>query len=125
MDCVDEQIEGLKGKYVHLLDIKQFLESLQDDLDEWKQEFLNRVALSGRVSYGRHLQGADDLWAACENRYGEGSGYRIDVSDLFLNHFEEDEAARNAAQKVDSSVIKIWREVIIEPLKEAVAFEEE
>lgn len=122
---IDEQIVGLKAKYVHLLDIKQFLESLQDDLAEWKQEFLNKAALTGRISFAGHLKGADQLWSDCEQRYGEGIGYRIDISDIFLNHFEEDPDALSANQKVDASLMKIWREIIINPLKETVSFEVE
>lgn len=121
---IDEQIEGLKEKYAHLLDINQFLLSLQDDLAEWKQGFLSRAALVGRISFARHLEGADELWSDCDKRYGEGSGYRIDVSDLFLKHFEENESARTATQKVDTLLMKIWHDVVSKPLKDAVYFEE-
>lgn len=122
---IDEQIEGLKTKYSHLLDVKQFLEALQDDLAECKQEFLNKAALTGRVYFSSHLKSADSLWTACERRYGQGQGYRIDISDLFMKHFEEDEGALAARTKVDGALQKLWKDLVIEPLLGAVSFEDE
>lgn len=122
---IDEQLESLKRKYEHLLDIKQFLESLQDDVAEWKQEFFSRAALTGRVCFSPYLKSATKLWRDCEARYGAGQGYRIDVSDIFQDHFEKDQEAIAARSRVESSLIKIWNELVIEPLKEAISFEEE
>lgn len=122
---IDEQIEGLKVKYAHLLDIKQSLESLQDDVAEWKQEFLSRAALAGRISFAPYLEGATELWNDCEARYGAGSGYRLDVSDIFLDHFEQDSAAKAASSRVEASLAKIWSDLVIDPLTEAVNFEME
>lgn len=120
---IDEQIEGLKRNYAHLLDIKQFLESLQDDMTEWKQDFLSRAALTGRVSFKPHLEGATKLWKDCNAMYGTGSGYRLEVSDIFQKHFEEDEEAITTNQKVETSLMKVWGELIIDRLREAVNFE--
>lgn len=120
---IDEQIESLKEKYSHLLDVKQILDSLKDDLDEWKQDFLARAALTGRVCFSAYLKSAKDLWKDCEARYGAGVGYRVDISDIFQEYFENDQAARDAANKVELALTKIWIEVVIDPLKEAVNFE--
>jgi hypothetical protein len=120
---IDEQIEGLKSVYGHLLDIQQLLESLQDDVKEWKQEFLTKAALTGRVSYSPYLEGATELWAACEERYGNGSGYRIDISNIFQTHFEEDEHALRARDRVNSALEKSWRTIVINPLPEAADFD--
>lgn len=116
---LDENIQGLKSKYAHLNDIKDFLESLEDDLATWKQEFLSRTALVGRVLYAPHLDSADALWTDCSRRYGAGSGYRVDVSDIFRVHFEESEEAQAAATKVESAVQRAWEEIVITPLSAA------
>ncbi len=120
---MDEQIEGLKDTYGRLLDIKQILDSIQDDLIEWKQDFLNKAALTGRVTFAPYLEGASGLWSECENRWGAGSGYRVDISDIFQKHFEEDVAAVEASERVNASLAKIWRQIVIEPLKAAVNFD--
>ena len=121
---IDEQIEVLKSTYAHLLDIKQFLESLQYDLSEWKQEFLRRTELMGRIAFSHYLKGTQTLWNDCETRYGAGSGYKLDVSDIFQRHFEEDGGAIAASNKVEASLTKIWSELVIDPLMETVHFEE-
>lgn len=74
---MDEAITGLKEAVGHLADVAQFLENLREDIQEWRKEVLSRVALAGRMLYAPHLQGqAGELWRACHDRYGEGSGYR-------------------------------------------------
>jgi transcriptional regulator with XRE-family HTH domain len=120
---IDEQIESLKSTFGHLLDIHQLLESLQDDVKEWKQEFLTKAALTGRVSYSPYLEGATELWQACQERYGNGSGYRIDISDIFQTHFEEDENALRARDRVNAALEKGWRDIVIRPLRNAADFE--
>lgn len=120
---IDEQIESLKSTYGHLLDIHQLLESLQDDVKEWKQEFLIKAALTGRVSYSPYLEGAVKLWKKCEERYGNGSGYRVDISDIFQAHFESDEHAIRARDRVNAALEKAWCELVVDPLREAARFD--
>jgi len=43
---IDEAIEGLKDDFSHLRDVSQFLENLKDDVEEWRKDFLTRVALA-------------------------------------------------------------------------------
>lgn len=122
---LDEQIEGLKTKYSHLHDIKEFLESVQDEMAELKQTFLKRAALIGRVSYSPYLEQADGLWTDCSNRYGVGTGYRVDVSDIFFTHFEGDSEAQNANDKVQSSLQKFWQDLVITSLRQAIGYQVE
>lgn len=122
---IDEQLESLKSTYGHLLDIHQLLESLQDDVKEWKQDFLVKAALNGRVSYSPYLEGAVNLWKACEKRYGSGSGYRVDISDIFQTHFEEDKNALSARDRVNAALEKGWRDIVIDPLRTAAEFDSE
>jgi hypothetical protein len=112
-------------QYKQLRDIAQFLQSLKDDIAEWRQEFLMRAALVGRVSFAPYLQGANDLWTDCAKRYGAGAGYRIDVSDILLKRFEEDKAARAANKSVEISLQKSWEEIVIAKLRAAVRYQEE
>lgn len=122
---IDEAIEGLKDSFSHLTDVAQFLENLKDDVEESRKEFLTRVALAGRNLYSPYLSQAVDMWDKCEARYGAGSGYRVDVSAIFLSQFEGDPNAMTAAEKVEAQVAAIWEQIVIDPLLEAAAFEDE
>jgi hypothetical protein len=122
---IDEAIEGLKDDFAHLGDVAQFLENLKDDVEEWRKDFLARVALAGRNLYSPYLGHAVDMWERCEARYGGGAGYRIDVSSIFQDQFESDAGAMTAAQKVEAQVAAIWEQIVIAPLLKTSAFEDD
>ena len=121
---IDEQIEGLKSKYARLVDIHQFLESIQDDVSEYKQEFLNKAALTGRVSFAPLLREAGDLWQNCRGLYGAGTGYRVNVSDVLREYFEANPNAQETAAKVEASVAEIWISAVIDRLGKAASLKE-
>jgi hypothetical protein len=61
-----------------------------------------------------------------QERYRQNQATTVEEkSDIFLKHFEEDPDALSANQKVDASLMKIWRDIVINPLKETVSFEAE
>ena len=122
---IDEAIEGLKDVFSHLSDVAQFLDNLKDDVEEWRKEFLTRVALAGRNLFSPYLSEATDMWEKCEKRYGGGSGYRIDVSGIFQEQFEGDAGAMMTSQKVEGQVAAIWEQIIVEPLLSASSFDDE
>jgi hypothetical protein len=122
---IDEAIEGLKDNFAHLGDVAQFLENLKDDTEEWRKEFLTRVALAGRTLFSSYLNHATGMWDDCEKRYGAGTGYRVEISDIFQGHFENDEGAIATLQKVENQVTAIWSQIVIDPLETVAAFEED
>ncbi|MBZ0147437.1 MAG: hypothetical protein K8F62_07825 [Pseudorhodoplanes sp.] len=122
---IDEAIEGLKDDFSHLGDVAQFLDNLKDDVEEWRKDFLTRVALAGRNLFSPYLSEATEMWEKCEKRYGGGAGYRIDVSGIFQEQFESDAGAMTASQKVESQVAAIWEQIIIDPLQSASSFDDE
>lgn len=122
---IDETIEGLKGNFAHLADVAQFLQNLKDDIEEWRKEFLTRVALAGRTLFSPYLGAAMDMWERCEKRYGAGAGYRVDISGIFQEQFETDEGALATSHKVESQVSAIWSQIIIDPLEQAASFDDD
>ena len=122
---IDEAIEGLKDDFAHLSDVAQFLQNLKDDVEEWRKDFLTRVALAGRNLFTPYLRRATEMWEKCEERYGGGAGYRVDVSGIFQEQFESDAGAMTTSQKVEGQVAAIWEQIIIEPLQAASAFDDE
>lgn len=123
---IDEAIEGLKDDFGHLADVAQFLENLRDDIQEWRKELLSRVALAGRMLYAPHLLShAGSLWQTCYDRYGEGGGYRVDVSQVFQSHFDSDTDALATAVKVENQIKVLWLQIVIEALTNASSFIDE
>jgi hypothetical protein len=122
---IDESIEGLKDDFAHLNDVAQFLENLKDDVEEWRKDFLTRVALAGRNLFAPYLGQATEMWDKCEKRYGGGAGYRVDLSGIFQEQFESDAGAMTTSQKVEGQVATVWEQIIIDPLKDTAAFNEE
>jgi transcriptional regulator with XRE-family HTH domain len=122
---IDEAIEGLKGVYAHLADIAGFLEGLQEEVEEWRAEFLSRSALAGRTLFAPHLASAQKLWGDCETRYGAGSGYRVDISDILLEHFETDVRAKETLRRVEQQIAGLWQNLVIDPLQNFAIFENE
>jgi transcriptional regulator with XRE-family HTH domain len=116
---IDEQLQILRARYPTLVDVDEFLESLQQDVATWKQEFLARASLAGRLLFARHLESADSLWIECQRRYGGGPGYRADVSELLQKHFEGDEDAVATYVHVEAAIQKLWSDLVIAPLREA------
>jgi hypothetical protein len=82
----------------------QYLESIQDDVAEYKQEFLNKAAITGRVSYAPLLKEAGDLWKECGELYDAGIGYRVNISDVLLAYFERNQNALETTAKVGASL---------------------
>lgn len=120
---IDEAIEGLKSDFSHLADVAQFLDNLKDELGEWRKELLSRAALAARSLYSPHLLNhADSLWQACNDRYGGGSGYRVDVSGVFDEHFTENADAKATSAKVEGQLAGLWTQLLIAPLKASVSF---
>lgn len=122
---IDESIEGLKDDFSRLNDVARFLENLKDDAEEWRKDFLTRVALAGRNLFAPYLGQATEMWEKCEKRYGGGAGYRVDVSGIFQEQFEDDTSAMMASQRVEGQVATVWEQIIIEPLNDATAFNED
>lgn len=122
---VDEVIEGLKSDFAHLGDVAQFLDNLKEDVEEWRKEFLTRVALAGRTMYSPYLGQATQMWEECADRYGGGAGYRVDVSSIIQSQFETDGGALETSRKVESQVASIWIQIIIDPLKNAASFSDD
>ncbi|UFX46111.1 helix-turn-helix domain-containing protein [Bradyrhizobium sp. 41S5] len=122
---IDEAIERLIDDFSHLNDIVQFLQNLKEDVEEWRKEFLTRVALAGRNMFSPYLGQASEMWEKCEARYGGGAGYRVDVSSIFQDQFENDPAAMTAAQKTEAQVAAVWEQIVIDPLRASSAFVDE
>ena len=120
---IDERIAGLKDSFGHLGDIASFLQTLQEDIQEWRKDFLSRVAREGRARFIPYLRQATKMWDRCEERYGAGAGYRSAVSEIFQEQFENEAGA--TLEQIESRVKEIWNQMIVGALESAAAFDDE
>ena len=122
---IDERIEELKDRFGHLSDIASFLQTIQEDIQEWRLDFLRRVAREGYTRFLPYLRQAKKMWNDCEEKWGAGSGFRNDVSEIFQKQFENDEDAAATLDKIESRCAEIWNQMIVGTLERAAAFDDE
>lgn len=121
---MDEAVETLNGELAHIPEMGQFLRNLQEEIKEWRKSFLSRAAIAGTTLFAPHLQSAEGMWDECDERYGRGGGYRVDVSDIFRDHFEKDKDAIVTLGKVERQVSQLWQKLVIEQLQAFATFDE-
>ncbi len=95
----------------------RFLEQVLEDVDGWESDFVKAARHHAVVVYKPKLSSADDLWEACEDLYGRGSGYREGVA-LKLEEWFDDHDQLQA--EVESRMRRAWKRCVVKPLREAV-----
>jgi transcriptional regulator with XRE-family HTH domain len=113
------RIEGLEEKFSTLPEVKGLLETLREDLADWRQEFLARALSIGRNTFKPYLDGSADIWSDMQARYGEGRGYRDDIAEMIKEWFESTPELGDARKKVDTRLGDAWGELVISRLIEA------
>lgn len=110
---IQGRLDGLKSQFASTPEAVALVETLADDLGDWRQEFLSRAA-----SIGRHTFNLDEdleFWAQLTGRYGAGKGYRTDIAAMVHTWFESPD--RNAARaKVETRLADAWREFVLDNL---------
>jgi transcriptional regulator with XRE-family HTH domain len=113
---IDAQLVDLAQQFDQLVDIRQLIAALRDDLNDRRQEFLAHALAVGSEAFKSYLDDADDLWRRCTGRWGQGSGYRSDVADIVRRWFEEAVELHDARKSIDKSLQQAWREFVLKPL---------
>lgn len=120
---VEHKLEELEDEYRALKDVRQNLVALRTLVTEGRQEFLSAALSIGRDAYGTLLHREKEIWAACEARYGGGSGYKIDIAKAFQAYFEEEAAPADTAAAVDKRLQKAWEQFVLGPFRGATRAE--
>ncbi|MBI3700087.1 MAG: helix-turn-helix transcriptional regulator [Afipia sp.] len=120
---IDGRLEGLSQKFSSLPEAVTILESLREDLEEWRQEFLLQAVTIGRVAFKPYLDSASDLWKGLAAYWGQGSGYRSKVLADISRWFEETEEVGEARRRVETRLREAWRGLVINRLKAATEVE--
>lgn len=119
------RLESLEEKFAALPEVRGLLETLREDLADWRQEFLARALSVGRNAFKPYLDGSIEFWSNLGARYGQGKGYRDDIAEMVNDWFEETPALDEARKRVDARLTDAWNELVIARLIEATAVEQE
>ncbi|MFC5757973.1 helix-turn-helix domain-containing protein [Rhizobium sp. GCM10022189] len=113
------RLESLQEKFRPIPEITGLLETLVEDLRDWRQEFLQRAQTIGRNTFKPYLDASAEFWSNLESRYGGGRGYREDIADMVQAWFEETPKLSEARDKVDARLADAWAELVLSRLLEA------
>lgn len=122
---ISGRLEGLEEKFAGLPEVKGLLETLREDIADWRQEFLSRALSVGRNTFKPYLDGSIEFWSDLRTRYGRGSGYRDDIAGMVANWFESTPALDEARKRIDARLSDAWNELVIARLIEATEVGEE
>jgi len=92
-----KRLDDLKTIIGNLLDDEElasahdFLRQLAIRVEAEADEFLQRIQIAGRAAFTHDLENDAEYWQWCEDRWGQGSGYRDDVANRSDEWFEHDE----------------------------------
>lgn len=92
-----------------------FLRTLLTNIGIWRATFYETVQHSGELTFRPALEDDDELWSACEDKYGKGLAYRREVAQLVEDWFEGEEHEHLHAAFEDR-VQKAWQQEVLEPL---------
>ena len=94
----------------------RFLEQVLEDVDEWESDFVKAARHHAVAVYKPELSSADELWEACEDLYGRGSGYRDEVASNLESWFDDRDELQ---EEVGRRVRRAWKKSVLKPLREA------
>src|SRR3546814_10788855 len=60
---ISGRLEGLEEKFAALPEVKGLLETLREDIADWRQEFLSRSLSVGRNTFKPYLDGSVEFWS--------------------------------------------------------------
>jgi len=111
-----EQLTGLKRLIRKTLDNSDlseahgFLKHFQSQVDNAVVEFYRQVTSVGETAFSKQLREDAKYWSTCKNRWGEGKGYKDDISCWTKDWFKEDAELRNERYIYINKQVKLrWR----------------
>ncbi len=97
----------------------KFLRELQNNVEEWRRNFVERARTIGEETFRSHLVDDATFWEKCEDRWGQGVGYREDVAEMVEEWFELKER-ENLHSSAERRIRSAWSENVIEPLRRLI-----
>lgn len=121
---MEGRLDGLKSKFAFTPEATALVETLAEDLEDWRQEFLTRALSVGRNTYKPFFEDDDGLWEELVNFYGQGPGYRDKIADRVQHWFERPEL-NVVRSTIEKRLERAWKELVLDQLVEQTSLEEE
>ena len=99
--------------------MQEFLHELHANVEEWRRNFVERARAIGEEAFRSDLAADGEFWAQCEDRWGQGAGYRDDVADMVEEWFESpirEHLHSSAERKIRSA----WCKHVMRPLSRLI-----
>ena len=115
---VQSRVRDLEAVVQNLLDDTQFAHA-HDFLREILlyvgrevPDLLQKIELMGRTRYKNALSEDFSFWSECENRWGQGGGYREDIA-AYSNEWFKNETAVSIREVVIKHITSGWEEITL------------
>ena len=97
----------------------KFLHELQENVEEWRRDFVERARAVGEEAFRSDLADDGEFWARCEERSGQGAGYRDDVAEMVEEWFDSP-AREHLHSSAERKIRSGWRRHVIKPLSRII-----
>jgi hypothetical protein len=97
---------------------RRFLKEIAESAEKAQRLFSKEARQIAEACYRVPLAQADSLWAKCDNRWGQGSGYRNDLETYFREWFKGKGAVR---ELVESELRRVWQKLFVRGITGLVA----
>lgn len=94
-----------------LVDAHGFIEHLIAEVDASVNEFFQNIQAVGEAAFGEQLRDDDSYWYRCRNRWGGGSGYKMEIHQWTDDWFSEERRAERR-RFIETELQRRWREVV-------------
>ena len=90
---------------------KEFLERVISSVDAAVDEAYKRVQTAGRDTFKQTLEADFELWRKCEQRWGQGQGYRDAVSEMTDERFQNN--YKESHRRVRKLIEDEWEKIVV------------
>jgi hypothetical protein len=104
-------IAGNLAKNPDLAAARAFLEGIVSRLDAAVNEAYRRIQMTGREAFKQSLAKDYAFWSRCQNRWGQGPGYRSAIRDMTDEEFAQ-ECLRDVQTQIASAIHSEWKTII-------------
>lgn len=88
----------------------RFLKEIEDAAEGAQRQFAKEARQIAEACYREPLAQADGLWSRCDQRWGQGGGYRNDLEGYFRDWFKGQGAVRDL---VESELRRNWQKLFV------------
>jgi transcriptional regulator with XRE-family HTH domain len=110
---VQDRVTALKAIITNLVDddrlspAHDFLREISGRVNSEADEMFQHLQVAGSSAFEQPLSDDVEFWKACEDRWGQGGGYRDDIASK-SDHWFENETAQNERRVIVQLIVDGW-----------------